>query len=556
MHISVVALHLAGAVVLLLWAVRMVRTGVERGFGPQLRRVVGSAKSGRLPAAGAGVAAAVLLQGSTAVAILASGLAASGIIAPALGLALLLGADLGSALVVQILTFDLSLLVPVLIIGGGLLFLKSEGRIQKQVGRITLGIALVIISLQMASEATAPLRESSFLPMVMAYLRGDFFTAFVIGALFTWAIHSSVASVLMVITMAAHGVAPPEVAASLIFGANLGSGIIAFWLTRGQPSPARRLPAGNLMIRGAAAVACLLAVQAFGLPQVPFSVGPGQEAAFIHVGFNALVLVAGLLLTGPVAALAERLLPDPAAAAEPGDMLAHRKSALDVTVIDQPGLAHASATRELLRMGEIIEIMLRPFIDMLEGGDRDSIRALQKLDDEVNRAQAEIKLYLARANRGQLNPEEQRRGTELIDTAINMERAGDIVAKNLLVRALKLRGENMSLSKEGLAEITDLHARVMANMQLALNVLVSGDLDSARQLVREKDRMREMERKSHERHLQRLRSGTVESIQTSNIHLEVVRALKEINTLFVTIAYPMLQESGELLESRLAASAR
>ncbi|MDX8502166.1 Na/Pi cotransporter family protein [Mesorhizobium sp. VK4C] len=559
MQFSMILLHLAGAVMLLLWAVRMVRTGVERAGGPALRDVLRRARSGRVQAAAAGTALAVLLQSSTAVAVLAAGFAASGIVPVSVGLAILLGADLGSALVVQMLSFDLSWLVPVLILAGGALFLKFEARSVRQAGRILIGIAFVLLSLHMIGEATAPMRQSTLLPIMVSYLRGDFFTAFAAAALFTWLIHSSVAAILLFVTLATQGVVPIDVGLSLVLGANLGGGFIALWLTRGQQAvEARRIPLGNLLFRATAALSVLFALQLVPFPADLFGATEGRQLVNLHLAFNLALVVICLPFTGMMERLVALLVGDtPAAKASTADdASATRASALDRTVTRTPSLALASATRELLRMGEVVELMLRPVMDFFDAGTAERIRQAQKLDDEVNRAHTDIKLYIAEVNRGVMTPAEARRGIELTDFAISLERAGDIVAKNLLVLARETAGKKLRFSPDGWNELVGLHDRVMANMQLALNVLVSSDLDSARQLVVEKERMRKLERLSHDRHLRRLQSGTPESIETSDIHLEAVRALKEINSLLASVAYPLLSQSGDLLESRLAQGVR
>ena len=207
---------------------------------------------------------AVGLQSSTAVALLATGFVASGILGGATGLALLLGADVGSALVVKILSFDLDWLVPVLLLAGGLMFLKFEGRQVRQIGRILLGVAFILLSLQMIGASTAPLRSSAALPAAIDYLRGDPVTAFAVSALLTWAIHSSVATILLLAGFAASGLLPPEVAVPLVLGANFGAGLIAFWLTRGHEPAALRLPLANLIVRAGGALVALAAFAATG----------------------------------------------------------------------------------------------------------------------------------------------------------------------------------------------------------------------------------------------------------------------------------------------------
>lgn len=254
MNFYLLLLHLAGAATLLLWAVRMVRTGVERSQEPALRRALRESKGGKLRAAAIGAIIAVLLQGSTAVAVLAAGFARSGALTLSTGLALMLGADLGSSLVVQVLSIDLHWVTPVLLLCGGGLFFKGANRELKQLGRILIGIALILVSLQMIAEATAPLREGSFLPAVIGYLSGDFVSAFLIGAVFTWLIYSSVASILLVATFAVAGLMPLELVVSLMLGANLGGGLIAVGLTRQSFVEARRIAWGNLLFRGVGAL--------------------------------------------------------------------------------------------------------------------------------------------------------------------------------------------------------------------------------------------------------------------------------------------------------------
>lgn len=549
MNVYLVLLHLGGAVALLLWAVRMVRTGVERAWEPRLRRLLRESRAGRLRAAAVGAGAAVLLQSATAVALLAAGLAGSGALAPAIGLALMLGADLGSALVVQVLSLDLGWLVPVLLIAGAVLFFRGPNRNVRQGGRILLGLALILVSLQMIGAATAPLRDHPALPAVMGYLGGDLFTAFLIGAAFTWAMHSSVAAVLMVAAFAGQGLLPAEVAVALALGANLGGGLVAVGLTRAAGAEARRIVLGNLIFRGLGALLALLVLR-YAAPPLDVLGAGARLVVNAHLGFNLALVLLCLPLAGPVGRLAARLVRD--RPADPDDVLPAAGSALDGAAIASPPLALAGATRELLRMAEIVERMLGPLMEIYETGDREKIRQARRMEAAVDQAQSEIKLYLARIDFTGVPEEEARHGQALADFAINLEHVGDAVTKTLLRLAETRRDQQLSFSPEGWRELGDLHHRVMSNMRLALNVLVSRDRESARRLLAEKDAMREAERASHARHLDRLRAGAAQSIATSDLHLETARALKTINSLLASVAYPILSETGDLLDSRLA----
>ncbi|MCD7061125.1 Na/Pi cotransporter family protein [Pelagibacterium xiamenense] len=550
MNLYSVAFHLAGAVMLLLWAVRMVRTGVERSHAPALRSLLRESRGGRMRAAGIGAGIAVVLQSSTAVALLAAGFAGSGVLSLATGLTLMLGADLGSSLVVQILSIDLQWLVPLLLIAGGTAFFKGQTRTWRQGGRILIGIALILVSLQMIGVATAPLRETgTVVSGVLGYLAADFVTAFLIGAAFTWLVHSSVASILMIAAFAGQGILPLEVGVSLVLGANLGGGLIALTLTRSSVIEARRIAAGNLLFRGAGAVVVLLGFHLLR-PSIDWlGVSEATRLINLHLGFNFALLILCLPLTGLVAKLMERIIVSSDGAPEP---LEEPGSRLDPSVIDQPPLALASAKRELLRMAEIIERMLAPLMELYETGDPEKIKQVKRLEQAVDTAQSEIKLYLAKINYPDDLDDDARRAQELANFAINLEYVGDAIAKTLMTLAETRRDQNLKFSPAGWRELNELHHRVMQNMQLALNVLMSEDRESARLLLEEKEEMSRAERASATGHLQRLRDGAHRSIETSNIHLETVRALKTINSLFASVAYPILAESGELRDTRLA----
>lgn len=550
MHPILVLINLAAAVMLLLYAVRMVRTGIERAHGAALRDRLQGASGNRVTAALGGMVLAMLLQSATAVGVLAAGFAASGIVTVATGLAALLGADLGSALVVRLLALDLSELVPILILTGCVLFLKVEARRAKQYGRIVLGVGFVLLSLQMIGQATLPMRESAALPVIMDYLGRDALMSFLVAALLAWLVHSSVATVLLLAALAQGGGLPMTAALPMLLGANVGGAVIAVWLTRGMDPVSRRIPLGNLILRGAAALVLLWLGWMTGAG-LPAWLGEGASVRIVnaHVVFNAVIAVCALPLIRPALWLAERLAPE-----QPQPVIAgqRRKTALDRATLALPQLALASAKRELLLMGAALEEMLRPAPQLLDGAPPDLLAATSALDEEMNRRHADVKLFLAALNEGGLTADEARESLHLTGVAINLEYAGDIVAKSLLPVAQKKTASGRSFSAKGRDELRAMHARVLTNLQLAMNVLISGDPDAARQLMREKEVMRALERDSHQAHLGRLSAGNAESLATSHWHLEALRAYKEINSLLVSVALPILEERGEVLRSRLA----
>jgi phosphate:Na+ symporter len=544
-----VLLNLLGGIALLLWATRMVRTGVLRAFGERFRRAVAQATSSPLKAFLTGIGVASAVQSSSATGLIVVSFAERGLIGLAAALAVMLGADVGSTLVVQALSFNLQALVPVLLIGGVVAFMAFENATVQQAGRIVIGLALMILSLGMVVAASEALRGSALTALVLQRLADDPILAVIVGGLLTWLFHSSVAMVLLVISLTASAMLSPALGMALVLGANVGSGLIPIGLSLKAPAPAKRVLFGNFLFRLAGVLIALLFLDLAAGGMARLEADPARQIADFHTLFNLALALVFLPLTGLAGRQLERFIPDQKPAGEP--TIEH----LDDGLLDRPSIALGSAAREVMRLADMVEIMLRETI-LAFGDDGDKRRqAVKGLDDPVDRLQEEIKLYLTRLTRNPLSEEDSRRAFDLILFTTNLEHIGDIIDKSLLELAAKKQRLNVAFSPEGWAEITAMHARVVDQMRLAMTVFVTGDAKMAREIVLEKDRIRAAERDATENHLRRLRQGTVASLETSALHLDILRDLKRINSHITSIAYPILEAAGELRESRLRVAA-
>jgi len=549
---SLVLLHLAGAVALLLWATRMVRTGVERAYGDRLRRRLRNQMGNPLLSIGFGLILAIALQSSTAVTLLVGSFVGSGFVSGVAGLMAVRGGELGSALVVKILSYDLTLLVPLCLVAGTSIFMTTERRDWRQNGRILVGVGLLILSLEMTGQATEPLRQSQLLPVIVEYLASDPVTAYLLAALMTWLFHSSIAAVILLTTFASRGLITPELAVVMVLGVNLGSSVIAPILTRNAPSPMRIVPLGNLLMRGAGSLVMLMLYETFKPPISFLGADPVSQVVNAHIVFNVIILLAGIPLSGLVLKATQALVSlndqkEPALQS----LATEEYSALDESVLDHPPQALANATREVVGVCDTIEVMLRRIIDLYDKPDQAGIHELAALDDRVDRKHAEIKLYLTRLATRNLDDFESLRMQELLGACVKLEQVGDIIVRNMLAHVQKKMDHKLEFTEEGWQELSHFHAMVLTNAHMAFNVVVSRDEHTARQLVQEKDRLRELEKQTSLHHFSRLREGSARSIETSTIHLDTIRDLKQINSLLAAIVYPVLEEQGLLKKTRL-----
>jgi phosphate:Na+ symporter len=550
---SAILLHLAGAVALLLWATRMVRTGVERAYGERMRQSLRGVLHNPVLAVLWGLMLSIALQSSTAVSLLVGSFVGSGFVSGIAGLMAVRGAEVGSALVVKILSFDLTLLVPLCLVAGTVIFMSTERSNWRQMGRILIGIGLLVLSLEMTGQATEPLRNSELLPVIVGYLNTDPVTAFLIAALMTWLFHSSIAAVLLLVTFASRGLIQPELGIVMIFGVNLGSSFIAPLLTRNAAPQTRIVPMGNLLMRGAGSVVILVLYLTFK-PSVAFlGSTPADQVINGHILFNIIILLAGVPLSSLVLKATKAVVALNIPIEQPRSLDHAELSALDESVLDTPSLALANATRETVRVCETVEIMLRGIIGLYENPVQERIDELSALDDKVDRKHAAIKLYLAKLTTKPLSDFEVARAQELLGACVKLEQVGDIIVRNMLALVQKKMDRKLKFTDEGWLELSNFHAKVLTNARLAFNVLVSRDRETAHQLVLEKDHLRDLEKQSSERHFRRLREGTTRSVETSSIHLDTIRDLKQVNSLLAAMAYPVLEEQGLLNTTRLRA---
>ncbi|HEX6240767.1 MAG TPA: Na/Pi cotransporter family protein, partial [Polyangiales bacterium] len=383
---------------------------------------------------------------------------------------------------------------------------------------------------------------------LLAALPSEVALDMLVGALLTVASYSSLAMVLLTATLAVSGMVPITVALGLVLGANLGSGLLAVILTARAPMAERRLAIGNLLFKiiGAFAAIPLLPYAQSWLQHV--SGGLHQQVVLFHLGFNVALAVVFIGFTGVAARLLNRAFKEPARGAH------QRPQHLDPSALATPSLAISCAAREALHQADVVETMLRGILPVLRNNDLVLAEELRKMDDTVDELYTSIKLYLTQISREALNERESRRWTDVVSFTINMEQIGDIIERVIIdIEDKKIR-PHRKFSEAGMAEIVELHERLLANLRLGMSVFLVGNLHDAQRLLEEKVRFRELEHQYASTHLVRLTEQTTSSIETSSLHIDLISELKRINSHICSIAYPILDSAGALAPSRLRAS--
>jgi phosphate:Na+ symporter len=539
-------LNLLAAIALLVWSTHLVRTGILRVFGANLRYILTLSTGNRFTATLSGLGVTALVQSSTATALIASAFVGQGLLTLPLALAVMLGADIGTSLMTVVFSFDLSWLSPLFILVGVAMFISRQQTAAGRIGRVLIGLGLMLLALRLVGQSTGVLTQSPVVKALLASIGSDLLLEITAGAVLAVVAYSSLAIVLLTATLTASNVIPLDLALGLVLGANLGSGLLAVATTARSAIEVRQVPVGNLVFK---ALGVLLAAPLAGLwlrNMRPFVMESGTLVVLFHLSFNIVAAILFIGFTHVVAHWVERLLPKP-----DKTRVAGRPHHLDPSALTTPSLAISCAAREALHQADVVETMMVGMLAVIKNNDLRLAEELRKLDDNVDELYSAIKYYLTKISREALGEEESRRWTDIISFTINMEQIGDIVERILIDIEDKKIKKSRSFSEAGMAEICELHARLIDNLRLGMSVFLNGSVRDAQKLLEEKARFRDLERAYANSHLVRLTDNTVQSIETSSLHIDLISDLKRINSHICSIAYPILDSAGALSPNRL-----
>lgn len=532
-------LHLLSAVALLVWGTHIVRTGIMRVYGANLRSVLSRSVEKKPVAFCAGIGVTALVQSSNATTMLVTSFVAQDLVALTPALVIVLGADVGTALMARVLTFDLSWLSPLLIFVGVTIFLSRKQSRVGQLGRAGIGLGLVLLALELIVTAVTPITQASGIKVIFASLTGDIMLDALIGAIFAIITYSSLAAVLLTATLTATGIISFDVALCLVIGANLGSGLLAMINNSAANAAARRVALGSLLFKLVGGVIVLPFVHVIAIQMQKLPLGQADLVIYFHVFYNLIRCLAMVPFAEPMARFCRRIIRE-----TPEIDTRMKLKHLEPADLEIPALGLVNATRETLRMGDVLEQMLDSWRKVVQGELREE-RELRKQADDVNILYTGIKLYLAQMPRDGLSEEESQRWAEIIEISLNLEQASDIIERMGSAVADKSLTARRAFSADGLKELDSLYQQLLSNLQLSMSVFFSRDINSARRLRRNKHRFRIMNRRYSHAHVDRLHQQNVQSIETSSLHLGLLGDMNRLNSLFCTVAYSVMNQPDE-----------
>jgi phosphate:Na+ symporter len=532
-------LALFGGLALLLYGMQLIGEGLQRAAGGHLRHLLTSMTRTRVVAVASGALVTAIIQSSSATTLMLIGFVSAGLVTFRQSLGVILGADIGTTFTVQLLAFKVQELSLLLVgVGFAMTFFARRGLL-KSLGQVILGFGFIFLGMKVMNDGLAPLAENELTRQVLVALADNQFLALLVGAVLSAGMASSAATIGLMLSLGHQGLLPLAAAIPVVLGANIGTCATALAASLRSSSDARRVAVAHIAFKvlGVALVFPIIAPLTVMVAQTAGDVA--RQIANAHTLFN--VAISALFL--PFAPWAARVITALVPEEERGDN-PYRTRYLDDRYLDQPALAIGQATREALRMGDVAQNMLRDAMVVLRTDNQELLEDVERRDDQLDYLDREIKLFIARLGRETMSADIAQKEIALISFIGNLENIGDIIDKNLMELARKKLYQGRRFSEAGEAELIEFHSLVSKNLERAIAGFAANDRSLAQEVLDMRPMVRQRERELRDSHLARLRRGLAESLETSEIHLDVLTNLKRISSHITALVYPILEEEA------------
>ena len=551
MDLFVMAMGLLGGLALFLYGMEQMAEGLKSLAGNRLKAILARLTTNRLSGACTGAFVTALLQSSSVTTVLTVGFISAGILSLSQAVGIIFGANVGTTITAQIIAFKVTHYALLLVAAGfALLFVApSDHGNRRQCGLLVMGLGLIFFGMNLMGMAMEPLRSHPGFLGAMARIENPLF-GIALAAAFTGLVQSSSATTGVVIAMASQGLITLPAGITLIFGANIGTCVTAALASIGKPRPAVRASLVHILFNVLGVAVWLSFVDRLGAlviwmsPAAATLTGAAKLAAETprqianaHTVFNVVNTLLFLPLGGLFVRLVERLVPVEEESAGPAALT---EVELDPALLEVPAIALQQAQKATQRMAAVVRSMLGDIMPAFTRNEAGIADAILRLDAEVDELQERITDYLVRISRRNISPAQATQNLALLDLTGDLEHIGDLIEKSLIPLVRKKARTDARFSAEGWEELAGYHQRVLDSYDIAVEAVGEGSVLKAQSVLRAKAELAELARQYRTTHYRRLSDALPESMESSQIHLDLVDGLRRVESYIESIALAVL----------------
>jgi len=520
-----VVLGLLGGMGLLLYGMFIMSEGLQKIAGHRLRNILGTLTHNRFTALIVGALVTMLFQSSTATTVILVGLTSASIMTLKQTLGVILGADIGTTVTAQLIALKITeISLPIVGVGATIIFFSKRDK-YRRIGQVLLGFGLLFLGLKIMADTMHPLRDEPFFRQMLMNSSDYPLLAIAAAALFTFLVHSSAASVGIIMIMAIQGLVSLQSAVYLLFGANIGTSFTAVLSSLGSSREAQRVAMAHLLFKIAGVLVLFPFVTPYAKLLTNLTASPGYQVANAHTLFNIGIAILFLPFINQFAKLLEKIVPERKTATE--EEL--KPKYLDEKLINTPSIALGLASKEINHAADQVLDMTRAIITIFEKSDIDLLDKINKKEDYLDVLCKSLSNYLTQVMRHPLSKQEFLRSMGYMHITNDLEIIGDIIERDITYIASCKIAEGCKFSAAGWEEINDMHQRTCELLQMANIALATNDVQLADKAMKLYPELVRMERRLRAQHFNRLKEGKTLSLSTSALHLDLINSFLRIS---------------------------
>ncbi|WP_031516577.1 Na/Pi cotransporter family protein [Desulfofalx alkaliphila] len=531
-------LGLMGGMGLLLYGMYIMSEGLQKIAGQKLRTVMSTLTQNRFIGLLVGAVVTVILQSSTATTVILVGLTSASIITLRQTLAVILGADIGTTITAQLIALKVTeIALPIVGIGATIIFFGKTGK-YKRIGQAITGFGLLFLGLKIMSDVMYPLRDDPFFTNALMQISDRPVLAILLAAIFTFLVHSSAATIGIIMLLAMQGLVPLVSAVFLLFGANIGTSFTALISSLGSTREAQRVATAHLLFKLVGVLIFLPFVSPFAnLVTWITPNSPGFQVANVHTIFNVAIALMFLPFTAQFAKFLEYIIPEK-------DMTVKefKPRYLDDTLISSPSIAIGLATKEIIRVSDNVTEMVRKCDQLFKEYNPEMVEELLNKEEKVDQLSENINKYLTKIMRQSISRDDFNRCMGLVHIVKDYEHIGDVIEKNIVYLAESKYANNADFTPEGHREITVMLQRIIELMTVVNTAFVSNSCYMAEKAKMMQDDIIDLEFRLRMSHFARMQKGGKEVENTSSIFLDIINSYLRIGEHLSNIAMALTDE--------------
>lgn len=544
---------LIGGLALFLFGMEMMSEGLKKTAGSKMRNILSTITNNRFIAVGVGAFVTMIIQSSSATTVMLVSFVQAQLMTFAQSLGIILGASIGTTITAQLIAFkltDYSLLI--VGIGFFLVFISKSKKL-KNIGEGILGFGILFLGMWLMSDSMYPLRTYQPFIDLLLTLENPIL-GILVGIIFTALIQSSSAFIGIVIVLGSQGLITLEAAIPLLLGSNFGTSITAGLASINSGREAKRVALAHSLFKVMGLILFAWWIPTFADLVRTFSPMEGieitspnnfdampRQIANAHTFFNIILTIVLLPAINLAADLILKILPD--IEEEEDDQF--KTKFLEEDLLSTPALALSLTKAEIIRMASKVKVMIEAILPPFLAYDKDKLDEIYEKEDEIDFLNMKINKYLRKISQKSIVEERSEEIFQMMHTTTEIEQIGDIIAKRLVPLAEKKHELNIHFSKEGEQEIKEYHLTTIKQISRAIEFFKDVNLQDAKHIKRKYKKYRQMELELRRTHFDRLLDEVPATLESSQIHLELIELLKRISSHSTNIARILLESPVE-----------